>query len=164
MISIPFLFTPTLTTVTRNGLKNLPTTTTLQLLGISYVNCEIFEYYALAIQKKRTRKTELTLCCEWKPRILQWKHISKMDNLQNLFIQLSKSWQNYTSKSDSGLLRFYSLHAKRCHRSTPYLLSPTSMTSEGEHKVFEVTDGNSLQVRIWIVANLIAVILKPITA
>ena len=38
------------------------------------------------------------------------------------------------------------------------------MTSEGEHKVFGITDGNSLQIRIRVVANLLVIKPKPITA
>ena len=47
--------------------------------------------------------TKQNLRCKWKANTLQWEHKFMMDNLQNLSIQLSKSWQEHSPKLDLGL-------------------------------------------------------------
>ena len=49
------------------------------LIGISDMNSDILE--GPWPYEKSTKNTELTLRCKWKPKILHWEHIFKMDKL-----------------------------------------------------------------------------------
>ena len=61
-------------------------------------------------------------------------HIHDRQSLEPFYPAL-KTCQKTFSKVRLGLLRINSLQATRFHRSTPYTLSTTSMTSEGEHNI-----------------------------
>ena len=87
---------------------------------------------ALALRKTNQKpRTNSSLQVETKDTSLG-AHIHDGQSLEP-FYPAFESCQKHSPKLDLGLLRIYSLQATRCHRSTPYTLSTTSMTSEGEH-------------------------------
>ena len=101
---------------------------------LEFLNRKIFELNALATPKTNQKpRTNSSLQVETKNTSLG-AHIHDGQSLEPS-IQLLKTCQKHSPKLDLGLLRIYSLQATRCHRSTPYTLYTTSMTSEGEHNI-----------------------------
>ena len=101
---------------------------------LEFMNRKIFEHNALATPKPDQKpRTNSSLQVETKNTSLG-AHTHDGQSLEPS-IQLLKTCQKHAPKLDLGLLRIYSLQATRCHRSTPYTLYTTSMTSEGEHNI-----------------------------
>ena len=98
------------------------------------LNRKINDHNALAIEKTNQKpRTNSSLQMATKDASLG-AHIHDGQSLELLypaFENLPKAF----SKVRFGLLRIYSLQATRCHRSAPYTLSTTYMTSEGEHNI-----------------------------
>ena len=104
------------------------------IIYLETLNRKINDHKALTIQKTNQKpRINSSLQMETKDSSLG-AHIQDGQPLEPLY-PASETCQKHSPKLDLRLLRIYSLQATRCHRSTPYTLSTTYMTSEGEQYV-----------------------------